>query len=79
MYVIHACFGPMLHRHFDSYPVVFVLQMAVTIPLAALSWYFFESPVLKQKRRWPMPSRRIRHQFTGTPGSIASGVSGFNP
>ena len=69
----------MLHRQFDSYPVLFVLQMALTILLAALSWYFFESPVLKQKRLWPMPSRRIRHQVTGTSGSIASGVSGFSP
>ena len=58
VYVIHACFGQWLHAHFRSYPLVFVLQLALTLPLAALSWYCFESPILRQKRRWPMPSRR---------------------
>jgi len=58
VYVIHALFGHWLHEHFSSAPVVFVLQLGITIPLAALSWYLFESPILTQKRRWPMPSKR---------------------
>ncbi len=58
IYVIHACFGQWLHDHFSSYLVVFVLQTAITIPVAAASWYLFESPILKQKRRWPMGRRR---------------------
>jgi peptidoglycan/LPS O-acetylase OafA/YrhL len=58
VYVIHSCFGHWLHAHFRSAPVVFVLQVGITIPLAAASWYLFESPILKQKWRWPMPSRR---------------------
>lgn len=59
IYVIHSCFGQWLHAHFSSYIVVFALQTGVTIPMAAASWYWFESPILKQKRRWPMarPSR----------------------
>ncbi len=58
IYVIHACFGQWLHAHFSSYVVVFVLQAGLTIPVAAASWYFFESPILKQKRRWPMAPGR---------------------
>ncbi len=58
VYVIHALFGHWLHAHFASGRVVFVLQLGITIPLAALSWYLFESPILSQKWRWPMPSRR---------------------
>jgi peptidoglycan/LPS O-acetylase OafA/YrhL len=60
IYVIHALFGRPLHARFESSLVVFVLQLALTIPLAALSWYFFEAPILAHKRRWPMPSSR-RH------------------
>jgi peptidoglycan/LPS O-acetylase OafA/YrhL len=57
VYVIHALFGHWLHAHFSSGSVVFVLQLGITIPLAALSWYLFESPILSQKWRWPMPSK----------------------
>jgi len=64
VYVIHACFGQWLHAHFSSYAVVFVLQLALTLPVAALSWYWFESPILQQKKRWPMPSRRTRQQHS---------------
>jgi len=60
VYVIHACFGHWLHQHFSQAPVIFVLQLALTLPLAALSWYLFESPLLTLKRHWPMPSRRSR-------------------
>jgi peptidoglycan/LPS O-acetylase OafA/YrhL len=31
--------------------------VAITLPLAAASWYLFESPILSLKRRWPMASR----------------------
>jgi peptidoglycan/LPS O-acetylase OafA/YrhL len=58
IYILHSCFGHWLHSHFTSAPVVFVVQLALTVPLAALSWYFFESPILRQKWRWPMPSSR---------------------
>jgi peptidoglycan/LPS O-acetylase OafA/YrhL len=60
MYVIHALLGRPLHARFDSPVVVFVLQLGLTLPLAALSWYFFEAPILAQKHRWPMPSARRR-------------------
>lgn len=58
IYVIHAFFGGWLHEHFtlQQAPIMFVLQLAFTVPLAAASWYFFESPILNQKWRWPMPS-----------------------
>lgn len=57
VYVIHALFGGWLHDHFTlrQAPIIFVLQIAFTLPLAALSWYLFESPILQQKWRWPMP------------------------
>ena len=58
VYVIHALLGRPLHARFDSPIVVFVLLLALTLPLAALSWYFFEAPILAQKHRWPMPSAR---------------------
>ncbi len=60
VYVIHALFGQWLHEQFtlSQAPLIFLLQLGVTLPLAALSWYFFESPILKQKWRWPMPRAR---------------------
>jgi peptidoglycan/LPS O-acetylase OafA/YrhL len=57
IYVIHACFGHWLHSQFSLAPLIFMFQLALTIPLAAASWYLFEAPILKQKQRWPMPSR----------------------
>lgn len=56
VYVIHSCFAHFLHRRFSSPPLIFVLQLALTIPAAALSWYLFETPILRNKRRWPMPT-----------------------
>jgi peptidoglycan/LPS O-acetylase OafA/YrhL len=49
----------LLHRTFTlrQAPLIFVLQFALTVPLAALSWYLFESPILRHKWRWPMPRR----------------------
>ncbi len=58
VYVIHALLSRPLHARFDSPVVVFVLLLGLTLPLAALSWYFFEAPILAQKHRWPMPSAR---------------------
>ena len=57
VYVIHALFGQWLHDHFtlSQAPLIFVLQVGITLPLAAVSWYVFESPILRQKWRWPMP------------------------
>jgi peptidoglycan/LPS O-acetylase OafA/YrhL len=60
IYVIHSCFGHWLHSHFRSAPLIFVLQLALTVPLAAASWYLFESPILRQKWRWPMPRAAAR-------------------
>ena len=60
VYVIHALLLRPLHARFDSSLVVFVLQLGLTLPLAALSWYFFEAPILAQKHRWPMPSAHRR-------------------
>jgi len=59
VYVLHALFGHWLHTRFTlaQAPLIFGLQLALTLPLAAASWYVFESPILRQKRRWPMPSR----------------------
>ena len=69
VYVIHTAFGGWLHEHFtpQQAPLIFVLQMAFTLPLAALSWYLFESQVLKLKRYWPMP-RATRAATSGTTG-----------
>jgi peptidoglycan/LPS O-acetylase OafA/YrhL len=41
-----------------SRSVVFLIELGLTVRLAAASWYLFETPILKQKWRWPMPSRR---------------------
>ena len=58
VYVIHAVFGAWLHSRFTlaQAPLIFVIQIGVTLPLAAASWYWFESPILRLKRHWPMPS-----------------------
>jgi peptidoglycan/LPS O-acetylase OafA/YrhL len=60
IYVIHALFGAWLHAHFplSQAPLIFLLQLAFTLPLAAASWYGFESPLLSLKRYWPMRSGR---------------------
>lgn len=60
IYVIHAVFGQWLHDHFTlaQAPLIFLIQVGITLPLAALSWYLFESPILRLKRRWPMPSAK---------------------
>jgi peptidoglycan/LPS O-acetylase OafA/YrhL len=57
VYVIHALFGHWLHARFSlaQAPLIFLLQTAITLPLAGLSWYLFERPILSQKWRWPMP------------------------
>ena len=62
VYVIHTAFGGWLHQHFtlQQAPIIFALQLAFTLPVAALSWYLFESPLLKLKRFWPMPASRSR-------------------
>ena len=59
VYVIHAVFGRWLHQRYslEQAPIIFLVQLGVTLPLAALSWYCFESPILRFKRSWPMPSR----------------------
>jgi peptidoglycan/LPS O-acetylase OafA/YrhL len=60
VYVIHALFGGWLHDRFTlrEAPVIFALQLAFTLPLAAASWYLFESRILRLKRHWPMPGAR---------------------
>jgi peptidoglycan/LPS O-acetylase OafA/YrhL len=60
VYVIHALFGAWLHQRFSlaQAPLIFLIQLGLTLPLAAASWYLFESPLLSLKRRWPMRSAR---------------------
>lgn len=57
VYLLHALFGGWLHSTFTlaQAPLIFLIQFGLTVPLAALSWYAFESPILRQKWRWPMP------------------------
>ena len=58
-------FGEWLHQEFtlQQAPLIFLLQVGFTLPLAAASWYLFESPLLRLKRYWPMPE-----STAGTPG-----------
>jgi len=60
VYIIHALFGRWLHEQFTlaQAPLIFVIQLGLTLPLAGLSWYLFESPILKLKRLWPMSCER---------------------
>lgn len=60
VYIIHPLFARWLHEQFTlaQAPLIFVIQLGLTLPLAGLSWYLFESPILKLKRLWPMPSAR---------------------
>ena len=73
VYVIHAAFGRWLHSHFTlaQAPLMFAIQLGATLPLAALSWYLFESPILRWKRRWPMPSSRKASPPRGEPTAAA--------
>jgi peptidoglycan/LPS O-acetylase OafA/YrhL len=69
VYVIHALFGRWLHEHFTlaQAPLMFLIQLGLTLPLAAISWHFFEAPILKLKRLWPMPSAR-----TASPAGVSA-------
>lgn len=60
VYIIHPLFAQWLHEQFTlaQAPLIFVIQLGLTLPLAGLSWYLLESPILKLKRLWPMPSTR---------------------
>jgi peptidoglycan/LPS O-acetylase OafA/YrhL len=75
VYLIHGIFGGWLHRRFTlaQAPLIFAIQFGLTVPLAALSWYLFESPILQNKRFWPMPSRASSASFSGseTPGETS--------
>jgi peptidoglycan/LPS O-acetylase OafA/YrhL len=57
IYLIHGVFGAWLHQRFTlaQAPLIFLIQVGLTLPIAALSWYLFESPILRNKWRWPMP------------------------
>lgn len=72
VYVIHAIFGQWLHDTFplEQAPLIFAIQVGLTLPLAALSWYAFEAPILKLKRHWPMP--RATEATPSTADSSAS-------
>ena len=71
IYVIHALISRPLHARFDSPVVIFVVQLGLTIMLAAMSWYFFEAPILSQKRRWQMPSVRRTKRRGQTEPAVA--------
>ncbi|MEO8455620.1 MAG: acyltransferase [Sphingomicrobium sp.] len=58
IYVIHGLLTRPLHARFESHWTVFTVLVALVLPLAALSWYVFEAPILAHKRHWPMPSIR---------------------
>ena len=57
VYLIHGVFGAWLHQRFTlaQAPLIFAIQVGLTLPIAAFSWYFFESRILRNKWRWPMP------------------------
>lgn len=70
VYVIHAVFGTALHDRFplSQAPLIFLLQVAMTLPLAAASWYLFESPILSLKHKWPMhrpTEERLTSELSG--------------
>jgi len=71
LYVIHGVlatwFWPV-----RSVPLRFILIFGLSFPLAALSWRYFESPILRQRRRWPMPTRPTG----GPPVVVAASASG---
>lgn len=56
VYVIHALSGSWLHERFTlaQAPLIFIVQVGFTLPLAAMSWYLLEAPILRWKSRWPM-------------------------
>ena len=76
VYVINAAFGGWLHDHFslEQAPLIFVIQLALTLPLAALSYYLFEAPILSLKSRWPMPARAATPHPVAAPSHVGAGV-----
>jgi len=61
IYVIHGCLVPRFLHHVDRPSLRTLGLLGVSVPLAALSWRWFESPVLSLKRYWPMPSSVSGH------------------
>lgn len=76
VYVINAAFGGFLHERFTlkQAPLIFAIQLALTLPLAALSFYFFESPILSLKSRWKMPRQGATPAPVGSPSHAGAGV-----
>jgi peptidoglycan/LPS O-acetylase OafA/YrhL len=71
LYVIHGCLNSWIHNSID-HPVLRTLALAgLSIPLAALSWRYFESPILGLKKRWPMPRAGSRSVGPGDSASAA--------
>ena len=69
-YVIHAVYGPWLHATFGAPYIRFILQLGLTIPVAAISWYLLESPLLRLKTRFPMPRESAATPVPGLPNHV---------
>jgi peptidoglycan/LPS O-acetylase OafA/YrhL len=63
-YIIHGVLHVTFREHIDSVPLRAAALVSVSLGLAALSWRYFEAPILGLKRRWPMP-RADRGRMAG--------------
>ena len=55
LYIIHGAAGVWLRRVTTQPVALSALSLGVCVPLAAVSWYGFERPLLSLKRHFPMP------------------------
>ncbi len=60
VYIFHGIIAFWFIRHFESTAARAILLVAASCLLAGVSWYGFESRILRLKRRWPLPSSGAR-------------------
>lgn len=75
LYIFHGAASVWLRRVTDQPIALTALMLAVCVPLATLSWYGFERPILSLKGHFPMP----RGQRPSEPLPVSESAPAYQP